>query len=601
MDAKSIEIMAVNAFTDSVITSMHLDPFIASNDKEPFFDGNVYIYDDKSKGKKSFKGRVAVQLKGKEVGNKEMGKDRISYPVDTTDLRGYLIDGGVIFIVVLVSKVARKIFYKELTPVFLKQLIDSLKEKQKTRIIDLVSFPADDDYKASIFINFLKNCEKQSVVKIDSKLKTLTELEDAGVLENITISVTGYGLSKDVEDAFLSQDTYLYAKIKGTDILQPLEGIAVEKFICRYVPIKISIGNRVFFDGCNVNRSKKGFRIKIGEGLVFDQSIKEEKSTIQFTPSKWIRKQARDLEFFLELIESRVVKIGSMEIDLDKVGFNCASYDVESAKEQLVKLQDAVKMFDSLRYDGDINISQLNTEEFRNLSRLVDAIIYHKSVNHLKDNLPPIVSLNINGKGFMVIFEKIEEKQGTYNIYDFFDKEFPLVMKVGDEEFKPISQYAILADGDLSEIANIDFDKVVDGCFVDCKEQYQMERANFVMLNFIKAYDKSRDSRFLDAAEKMQMKIDNCGPDMDYIGDIIRLINRNQIIRRKGNSISEEEQDKLYAIISNSDMDPSIQLGTAIVLNEKGLAKRAIKKLSKDQIDEMKNYPIWFLAKNWNL
>ena len=64
MDRKAIETLSVNAVRDSVVVSDFLDQFIADNDKEPTWDGFVYIYSDKSKKKEKLKGRLPVQIKG---------------------------------------------------------------------------------------------------------------------------------------------------------------------------------------------------------------------------------------------------------------------------------------------------------------------------------------------------------------------------------------------------------------------------------------------------------------------------------------------------------------------------------------------------------
>ena len=66
MDRKAIETLSVNAVRDSVVVSDFLDQFIADNDKEPTWDGFVYIYSDKSKKKEKLKGRLPVQIKGTE-------------------------------------------------------------------------------------------------------------------------------------------------------------------------------------------------------------------------------------------------------------------------------------------------------------------------------------------------------------------------------------------------------------------------------------------------------------------------------------------------------------------------------------------------------
>ena len=67
MDSKQIETFAVNAVRESIALSGYLDQYISDNDKEPSWDGFVYIYNDPIKTKANLIGRVPVQVKGKEV------------------------------------------------------------------------------------------------------------------------------------------------------------------------------------------------------------------------------------------------------------------------------------------------------------------------------------------------------------------------------------------------------------------------------------------------------------------------------------------------------------------------------------------------------
>lgn len=65
MDAKAIETLAIGAVKDSVVVSDFMDQFISDNDKEPSWDGNVYIY--KGKGKKRVCCAVESQFKSKDM------------------------------------------------------------------------------------------------------------------------------------------------------------------------------------------------------------------------------------------------------------------------------------------------------------------------------------------------------------------------------------------------------------------------------------------------------------------------------------------------------------------------------------------------------
>lgn len=57
LDSKAIETLSVNAVKNSIVTTDFLDQFIAENDKEPSWDGFVYMYSNKSKKKSNFKGK----------------------------------------------------------------------------------------------------------------------------------------------------------------------------------------------------------------------------------------------------------------------------------------------------------------------------------------------------------------------------------------------------------------------------------------------------------------------------------------------------------------------------------------------------------------
>lgn len=139
MDRKAIETISVNAVRDSIVVSDFLDQFIADNDREPTWDGYVYIYSDKSKKKDRLKGRLPVQIKGME--NDDFSKDDISFPVSIIDLNNYLYDGGAVFFVVYIGHdgLAKQIYYAELPPIKLRVYLSDAKGK-KLKISNLKNF-----------------------------------------------------------------------------------------------------------------------------------------------------------------------------------------------------------------------------------------------------------------------------------------------------------------------------------------------------------------------------------------------------------------------------------------------------------------------------
>lgn len=187
LDTKAIETISVNAVRNSIVTSPFLDQYISDNDKEPSWDGNVYIYEDASKKKTKLKGRLPVQIKGKLCA--DFSADEISYSMNVFDLRNYLYDGGAVLFVVYMngSGTAIQIYYTELTPLKLRIELNDAKT-QKSKTVKLKKFPDDGNKKATIFLNCLQNCQKQASF-IDAKLYSLEELEKTGLLESLTIRI----------------------------------------------------------------------------------------------------------------------------------------------------------------------------------------------------------------------------------------------------------------------------------------------------------------------------------------------------------------------------------------------------------------------------
>ena len=110
MDSNAIENISVSKLKMVLMLNDYLSPFINEGDKEPSWDGNIYLYNKKGKKKKDIKGRVSIQVKGEEKSITK--KNEIKYPVSVVDLRNYLSDGGVIYFVVYVDKQGNsKIYY----------------------------------------------------------------------------------------------------------------------------------------------------------------------------------------------------------------------------------------------------------------------------------------------------------------------------------------------------------------------------------------------------------------------------------------------------------------------------------------------------------
>lgn len=90
-----------------------ISQFIADNDKEPCWDGHLYLYADGIRDKEHLQGRVPIQIKGTEVGRFVTKKWK--FKLEKADLKAYL-EEPIFFIVCQVKKDSkeRMLFFREL-------------------------------------------------------------------------------------------------------------------------------------------------------------------------------------------------------------------------------------------------------------------------------------------------------------------------------------------------------------------------------------------------------------------------------------------------------------------------------------------------------
>ena len=105
VDTKAIEEKALNHFKSFIEDSKVISQFIADNDKEPCWDGHLYLYADGIKDKEHLQGRVPVQIKGTEVDSFVTKKWK--YKLEKADLKAYLEEPT--FFIVCQVKEIRKI------------------------------------------------------------------------------------------------------------------------------------------------------------------------------------------------------------------------------------------------------------------------------------------------------------------------------------------------------------------------------------------------------------------------------------------------------------------------------------------------------------
>jgi len=588
MDKKAIETISVNAVRDSIVVSDFLDQFIADNDKEPSWDGFVYIYKSRSKKKDNLKGRLAVQVKGTE--NNDFSKEEISFSVSVADLNNYLYDGGVVFFVVYIGYggLAKQIYYATLPPIKIRVLLsEAIGQKSKT--IRLKKFPNAPNEKAMVFFNCWKDCQKQSSFS-SAKLFSLEELENQGVLEGITLSVSTVG-NISPKAALFSNEVYLYANIKGSSIPQPLEAIPRGLTTSEERPAQVTVGGRVFYDKVSICQNAHATTTTFGES--FSLVTKDDSSPIKvnYRNSTKIRTLSIDLDFMLAYISQGAFQYNGVNFPFDKAGTDLSKFSIEKEAKRLAYIKRIVQMLDILGCKKDIDVKTLTTQDRRNIDYLVTALVDKKEVTGLKEDLPGILSIIVGNLKFLLFLQKVEGKKGTYQIFDFFKMNFVLEYENLSGEKRVISQYAILHAEDFIQLDNICFDVLLPSFQNVERHEETIIRANYFLLELLEAYDKSNGKiEILNTAKDFSDWIMTATEEeLPYD---IRLINKLQIVKRL-RPLDIDEVKELFIIIESPNTSEDVLVGAYLLLDQKPIAELHFNNLDSERQEEFKQFPIY--------
>ena len=458
MNSIQIETFAVNAVKDSILMSDYLTPFINDNDKEPSWDGTVYIYKNKDCTKDNLKGRLPVQTKGKE--SDDLTKDEISYAMSVVDLNNYLDDGGAILFVVYIGNggLCKKIYYIALTPIKLRIELGTA-NGQKTKTLKLKEFPTDNNKKVAIFLNCYENCRRQASFS-DATLLPLEELQEQGVLEGITVPFSTIG-TEDLNSALLNSEVYVYANIKGSSIPQPLEMIPQDIHTQEIKPADISIGEKNFYSSVEIIRNAKQTQCILGESLSIILDDKNIPCNIIYRSSDKVRVMAKDLEFIVTNIEEGYFLFNGRRFNFNCDNADLTNFDLEQQKDNLQTAKEIVQLLDMLGCDKDISVKDLSESDRTNLNILIRGLIYKESIKLKLQNPAWICICSIGKLNFKIYLIPDKDEADKFYLSDFFQTEVPVYTESKTGEAISVSQFSILKKTDLICLDNIRFEALL--------------------------------------------------------------------------------------------------------------------------------------------
>lgn len=594
MDKKSIETLAISAVRDSIAMTGVLDQYIHDNDKEPSWDGHIYIYSGKNKKNNNMTGRVSVQVKGKVKGNLE--KDEIKESVRVSDLKHYLNDGGVVYFVVYISEDAkqRRIYYAELLPVKLRGILDEA-GSQASITIKFKSFPEDDEKKVGIILNFYDNSKKQHSFS-SACLYALNDLGKGSHIDvdKVYIPFIKYGHDhRNYIRQLFEHEFYLYAISKGSLIPQPLKDIIDgETLVVRQEVIRpVIINGAVYYDSYYCIHSKNEISINIGQSLILTfNSLCKSKYHISYKNSNMLRVLVKDIGFYLAVIESRCFRLGDNLFEIDLDGNSYINFPLETAKRLYEFSVKAEKLLDMFSIQGDLDLSSLDDHSYKNLIILIKTIIDREAIENQKKDLQLVSSMRIGNMRVLLKCIPVEGKAGSYIIRDFFEEDMDVLCELPDGTSIQTSQCAILKVEDYLEIVNIRYNSILPSFKKFPNNSNSDEITSHTMLNMISAYDACGGSKpiLLETAKDISRWLLDISASDDAA---IRTLNWLQIICRE-RSLNSDEVQLLENIFEESNKN-DVKAAACLLLDEQAKAEKYYRKMSVEEQQNFKEYPIF--------
>lgn len=524
MNTTDIEEIAIIKIREQVLKNNDcLRAFINENDKTPLWDGNIYIYSDIAKTNEQYEGKIDVQIKGRKV---EQYKENNTYSIKVNTLKGLQkeVKGTLLFVVDFLDIENYKLYYCNLLPVDLYQIFKNIKNGQHNVLLKLKKINNESPLNfKNVCLNFYKNSNKQAGKRIidESEFANIEEVQTEIVAKNT-----------EFEEYMELADVYSYAKLKDTHE----DVVTIKGQWTTYNTIKKSvlINNKKYYSEFTAIGSNKD---KFIVGPI----------TINFNESKFYvdisgtpKKRVKDLKFILDFFKYQHIMIDNTRLEFPFNDQDNLAKNKQLFNKKLKYYEKIIQIYRFFNTDFDINYDDLSNDDLVNLHHLMNLFD-----GHFNDEIKELQKYYIKINKYKFVFVVVRSENKLYNFYSQEMINNTICFITCKNKKIKTSIYANLALEDFIDVDNFD-EKIVIKSFknIDLTDEV-LDSINLLTLNFITAYDKSKNVIFLNVADKLsQMKCRTRN-------NIVDIINSKQIkYRKKGLSTNDK---KILNEISKKD------------------------------------------------
>ncbi|HFJ9318695.1 TPA: DUF4365 domain-containing protein [Bacillus tropicus] len=555
---------------------------IPVGDKGISFDGEIEVFKDDTESVQSLIGRVPVQVKGTQV--QEFTAGNRTFPMGMDHFQNYYNSQGVIIFVVEIKRNREsKVFYKQLVPTEIHGILQEygIKKGQGQRRIELR--PISETDLASVCIKFMNETKKQPLMLIENKP---FEREDYTSYE-----MTSLTFDPSIGNIFEHDFTLYGVKEKLTVPLDHFRIDALKSEIIETIIID-GVSYELFIETTNM---EKEVILLIENSLELNYTIGTSKFDFKLKRLHSLAAQLKVLPLVLDLLTGRNVEFVQLGWTFD-LSVTEKEREMSKTYKRLYRTMLQLKeVFQQLDVDETTEFGDETIERNKFISQIniFNKMMLEDDRSNFKVEFPEeakYIGFNIGGMKFILFYNPYSKPIFT-NAFSQNISNKRISVICNDVE-TPYTPYTLFDSQSLVCSCNVNI-KVIKESFNRIDPFVNDEVAyisNDFCLTCIHAFDLSQNEDFLELADYIYSKYqgDTLTPEILYI-------NQTQIKKRREGELSEADVHRLFSIKQEHAGDIGMNFCTSVLLESKVEAKLLFDKLSREEQERYKAFPIYKL------
>ncbi|PET96540.1 hypothetical protein CN941_21350 [Bacillus cereus] len=558
---------------------------IPVGDKGISFDGDIEVFRDASESVGSLIGKVPVQVKGTEV--QEFTNGIRTFPMGLNHFQNYYNSQGVVLFVVEIKNNGESlIFYKQLLPTEIRQVLKKYGEEkgQKQRRIELR--PLSETNLTSVCTKFLAESKKQATILIEHNP---FEREDYHEFELTSLT---YNPTEIPTGNIFEHDFTLYGR-KG-ELSVPLEQGRVQS-VTFEVQETVIIDEHSYNVNIEVTEEQHKVLLLIENSLEITYGKNANSFNFKILKLHSLSTQLKVLPMILDMLSGNHITFQDL-----KETFECGN--TKKQEQIYINIIELHATFLKLReVFGYLEIDESTTfgDEEQDINKFIHQInsfnkmILENDFSNHKIASPEETKFILFNLGEMKLFlfynPQLKPRLTSAFSNDVLIGETRVIMNNVISMYTP---YVLLNTSGLAYASNVNID-VIKNSFNRIEPYINSDVANYTnefCLMCMNAFDLVPNIELLDLADHIY----NMYAGENFTADIVT-INQLQIKKRREKSLSQSDIQELFSIKVKNRDNLEMQFCTSVLLESSQEAKLFFEQLETGTQERYTEFPIYKL------